>query len=102
MKIINILDYNGNKYKIKIDKNNIHHIEVLVISGDELIRIYYNDGSHSKTYDVSNYNFDPRSVNFYDGRYDVYPKDITLWMTRNTSYEVLFHGIKRLEISEDN
>ena len=83
---IKLLDYESNEYELDVDEENLDHLEVEVISGDEILSIYLKDGS-IETYDAADYLGQMRMMNFYDGWYEVYPEDIEKWMNRKDSYD---------------
>ena len=86
---IKILNYNNDAYEFEIDETTLDHIEVEIITGDELITIHYKDGGHSRTHDAARYSEDFRFQNYYDGWYEIYPDEIEEWMQRIDSYEWL-------------
>lgn len=64
---------------------DIRFIDVIVLSGDEVIDIYYNDYAHQKI------DCGPTRIrDFYDGGYIVWPADITKWLERKSSYDYKF------------
>lgn len=65
-----IRDYAGKTTKINVEKfENVLKIDVTVISGDEILRVLYEDLSEI-TYDSS----DCRIMDFYDGYFSIYKK----------------------------
>ena len=88
-KIINIMDYQGKKTKVKIDNfENVIKLEIEVVSGDELLYVLYKDYS-TEMYDSS----DCRLMDYSDAYYCIY--DITKninhldkWKKRTSSYDI--------------
>lgn len=88
-KIINIMDYQGKKSKVKIDNfDNVVRLEIEVISGDEILYVLYKDYSTEK-YDSA----EDRIMDFNDAFYCIY--DITKninhldkWKKRTSSYDI--------------
>ncbi len=64
---------------------DIRFINVIVVSGDEIIDIYYNDYTHQKT------DCGPTRIrDFYDGNYTVESYEIPKWLERKSSYDYKF------------
>lgn len=73
--IINIVDYKDERKQIEIGEiNQIDYIHVEVFTGDEIIEVYYKDGTE-KEFDSSEF----RLTDYFDGEYDVDQKDIEKW-----------------------
>lgn len=65
--------------------DDISFINVIVVSGDEILDIYYDDFTHQKV------DCGPTRIrDFYDGSYIVWPADITRWLERKSSYDFKF------------
>lgn len=60
-------------------------IHVLILSGDEIVTIYYTDGTEERI-DSSNC----RLMDFYDGEYDIDHTDLCNWMKRTETYGFLY------------
>lgn len=88
-KIINIMDYQGKKSKVKIDNfENVVKLEIEVLSGDEVLYVLYKDYSTEK-YDSSDF----RTMDYNDGFYCIYDTTknvdyIDEWSKRRSSYEL--------------
>lgn len=87
MKIIEIMDYQGKKEKVKIDNfEDVVRLEIEVLSGDEVLYVLYKDYSAEK-YDSS----ENRTTDYNDGSYLIYDitkniDDIDNWSKRTSSY----------------
>lgn len=71
----NIYDYDNQPKEIDTGNKEIKIICVTVISGDEIITIYYTDGS-SESYDSS----ENRHIDYFDDSYMVFQKDLSKWI----------------------
>ena len=60
-----IYDYKGNKKKVKLDLSKISVIMKYVISGDEILEVFYKDGER-QWIDSLDYNIGYRSTNYFD------------------------------------
>ena len=69
--------YNNNNEETKVDTGDkeILFINVILISGDEIIRVYYKDQT-TETYDSGRM----RLHNLYDYSYILLPEDIEEWI----------------------
>ena len=79
MKEFTICDYMGNKKKINLDLSKISAIMKYVISGDEILEVFYKDGDRQwiDSFDYnSGYNNGYRSHNFFDYSELVYSADM--------------------------
>lgn len=73
--IINIVDYKDDRIPGHIgDIENIDYIQVEVFTGDEVITVWYKDGTY-KELDSSQC----RLTDYYDGEYDVPSEQIEKW-----------------------
>ena len=88
-KTIDILDYKGNKKTVELDLDNIRLIDLMILSGDEILIVTYKDGT-VKDFDSSSC----RAMSFFDGSYPVYDPetDFSLledpgWLARKSSYD---------------
>ena len=83
-----IYDYDNKPHEVELKDDAIKYIMVTVISGDEVIEVYYKDGSCEK-FDSSN----NRQIDYFDGVYLVSEEDIKKWLNfefsgiRTNSYE---------------
>lgn len=83
---IKYFDYTGESTTVEIE-GEITHIEVTVVSGDEILDVYF----HNKDGQLEDCIFDNggRIWNFFDGFYEVMPEDIDKWNQRHDSYDGL-------------
>ena len=70
-----IYDYANNAVKIELSDNKIICINVVVVSGDEVISVVFEDGT-VRYFDASN----SRCINFCDGFYTVSGDNIQKWL----------------------
>lgn len=92
MNLLEIMDWDNNKTTTDIDLDDlkqISRIEILVLTGDEIVTVHFKDGSE-KTYDSSH----SRLNDFYDGQIVIYDEAIGLdrleeFQKRKTSYDLL-------------
>ena len=73
-----IYDCYGRATEIKIRESEVRFLIVKVLSGDEVVTAYYEDGKR-EDFD-SSYN---RVINYFDGDYSVDKKDIEAWAKFN-------------------
>lgn len=71
----NIYDYNNQPKEIDTGDKEINLIDVKVISGDEVITIYYTNGTF-ESYD----NSEDRCISYFDDSYIVFKKDLSKWI----------------------
>ena len=71
----NIYDYNNRPTKIDTGNKKIKELEVLVLSGDEIVTIRYEDGSE-EMYDSSY----TRCIDYFDDKYTVTKENIRKWI----------------------
>ena len=85
---INIFSYSGHKYHIETPRDDIDFIVVNIISGDEVLSIYYKDRSY-ETYDAVNFALesDQRLLGFHDGSYVVFQDQIDKWNNRKNAQD---------------
>ena len=76
--ITTIYDYSDNAVKIEVSDKKIACINVLVLSGDEVISVVFEDGT-MENFDAST----ARCMNFYDGFYTVTGENIQKWLYFN-------------------
>lgn len=93
--IINIVDYKDERKKVDIgDIENIDYLYVDVLTGDEVISVWYKDG----TYDYWDSSVDRGTV-YYDGEYDVPSEQIEKWSNMpGSSYDRMERFIKSEEV----
>ena len=83
-----IYDYADRPVEIELKDDRITKIFVKILSGDEVIEVYYKDGSCEK-FDSSN----DRTIDYFDGTYIVSKDKVQQWLNfefsgKNTnSYE---------------
>lgn len=70
----NIYNYNNEPTEVDTGDKEILFINVILISGDEIIRVYYKDQT-TETYDSGRMRFH----NLYDYSYILLPEDIEEW-----------------------
>ena len=69
-----IFDYDGNAHTIEFKSVGIIAISVTILSGDETIDVYYEDGT------VEHFDScDTRTVNYFDGNYVVMGEKLKKW-----------------------
>ena len=75
--VIQLLDYSGKKYSVKIP-DNTQELHIQIISGDMVLLspIYYDTGQNSRT------------INFYDGDYFVKKKDFNKLSSLDSAYSL--------------
>ena len=97
--VIEIMNYRGDKKKVDVGElENIEEMDILILTGDEILTIYYDDGDIKK-FDSS----DDRLRDYYDWEYTLYDKEIEdkeqnylfqdNWINRKSSY----HYVKENE-----
>jgi hypothetical protein len=68
---IKLLDFGGNEVVVDVgDIETIKEMDITIMSGDEILTVYYKDGTE-KEFDSCNY----RIWDFYDGLYTLYSED---------------------------
>lgn len=75
MKEFTICDYKGNEKKVKLDLYKISVIMKYVISGDEILEVFYKDG-HNQWIDSWNYNNGYRIMATFDYSKLIYSSDM--------------------------
>jgi len=86
--LIRILDYAGESTQVDIgDLSTINHIDLDVITGDEILIVEYKNGE-IKTFDSAS----DRCADYFDNSYTVYSNSIDLlkddlWLARKSSYD---------------
>ena len=83
--MIEAIDYMKNRKPTGVDDTEAEEIQVLVLSGDEILTIRKTDGTTVEA-DAC----DDRFMQFYDGRYTV--SDIEKWMARKDAYDGFEYG----------
>ena len=82
-------DYDDKKIYITLQDghslDDIRCIGVIVLTGDEIIEIHYNDYTCQRV-DCGT----GRIRDYYDGSYIVEPADISKWLERKSSYDYKF------------
>lgn len=75
--VIQLLDYSGKKYSVKIP-DNTQELHIQIISGDMVLLspIYYDTGQNSRT------------INFYDGDHFVKKKDFNKLSSLDSAYSL--------------
>lgn len=69
-----IYDYANKAVEVDTQGKEIDHIHVTVLSGDEIVTVYFQDGTKIRK-DSSNC----RVQSFYDGEYDVDKENLKKW-----------------------
>lgn len=87
------LNYDKEKTMTGVDTEDVTDVEVLVVSGDEILIIHKKNGEEIGIDGDQN---GSRAVSFFDGRYTVYPEEFDSWMKRKSSYDGL------LQIEEED
>ena len=75
MKEFTICDHKGNEIKVKFDLSKISVIMKYVISGDEILEVFYKDGDR-QWIDSWDYNSGYRMINYFDDSELVYSSDM--------------------------
>ena len=89
--LMRIYDYKNRPKDINLPDKEIHMINVIVVTGDEIVTVRFSDGSLEK-HDSS----DRRITDYFDGAYDVTGDKIKDWMNykpsgkRTYSYERIY------------
>lgn len=73
--ILNIYGFDNTKFNYEIDFEKVKYLIVSVISGDEIVDVYFNTGEKS-TFDPM---FSKRICDSFDGTYLVEKDAIKLW-----------------------
>ena len=94
-KVIEILDYNGDREKILIDMEDVTDIYLMILSGDESLRVHRSNGKE-EIIDPQGFN---RIESIYQGGYYIYdatdPDDVyditddSDWLHRKSADEYL-------------
>ena len=84
---INIMNYMDYAVNLDIDAKDVDHIDVAVVTGDELMAIYGHDGKLLGYFDAAEVFGDPRRNNFADEHYTVTKEDIPEWLNRKDTYD---------------
>ena len=84
---IKILNYNAESFDTGCAIEDVDHIEVSVISGDELIDIHLKNGD-TRFFDSADLADNRRIYGFYDGSYTVTSKNLERWNKRKSSYDL--------------
>jgi hypothetical protein len=86
---VSIMDYDGEQTNVKLDIDKVERIVVEIVTGDEILQVYYQDGTCS--YFESS---DCRMADYYDYSYTLYDtsRGINLfnnprWLNRKNSYD---------------
>lgn len=69
-----IYDYANRAVEVDTQGKEIDHINVTVLSGDEVVNIYFSDGT--KIYKDSS---DCRTLSFFDGQYEIDKENVEKW-----------------------
>ncbi len=93
--IINIVDYKDERIKVDIgDIENIDYIQVEILSGDEVITVWYKDGTCDYR-DSAVY----RGKDYYDDDYEVPSEQIEKWSNMpGSSYDRMERFIESEEV----
>ena len=86
MNTLEIMNYEGHTFNTGVPINNIKFIDVTVISGDEIVNIYCEDGTKFN-FDSADFAKNPMVYNFYDGSYSVPNCDLEDWSLRESTYD---------------
>lgn len=74
------------------DRRKIDHLLVLILSGDEIVRVYYEDGTYEE-YDADketgNYT---RIADYYEGLYEVKRDELIHWKTIDEGSDMGAYG----------
>ena len=70
-----IYDFENKAAEVDVDKKIVDHITVIVLSGDEVVNVFYKDGTHEE-FDSSNV----RGTDYYDGMYEVCGTELFKWL----------------------
>lgn len=92
---VNIMNYEYLKKELDIDVSDVHHIDVEVYAGDEILTIVKNNYESIK-YDSAVIFDNPRCLHgfnmedVFDGDYTVGGADIEKWLEREDTYEWIY------------
>ena len=87
---LKIMDYEYREYYAKdVPLEDVESVTVRVISGDELLRVKFENGDE-RFWDVTQINNKDRIIDFYDGEYEVLNKDLVEWNNRRDTYDWLW------------
>lgn len=87
-----IYDYDNKFSEVDTNNKEIDRIHVTILSGDELVTVYFSDGTK-----ISADSSDCRIHSFYDGEYDVEKSKVNDWINfkfsgkQTNSYERAGH-----------
>ena len=81
-----IYDYRSNSRIIEIEEDRLKMLIVTILSGDEVVRVVYNDNS-SIEYDALQDK--ERVIGFYDGMYVVESDELKKWINLGLELEPL-------------
>lgn len=71
-----IYDYNNEATEVDVEGKCVDHITVIVLSGDEMVKVFYKDGTDEE-FDSS----DCRNMDFFDGMYELRGTELFKWLT---------------------
>ena len=71
-----IYDYDNKATEIDVGNKIIDHIRVLVLSGDEVVRVFFENGKN-EVFDSSNY----RVISLYEGQYEIHKSKLFKWVS---------------------
>lgn len=71
-----IYDYNNEATEVDVNGKTIDHITVIVLSGDEMVKVFYKDGTNEE-FDSSGC----RNMDYFDGMYELHGTELFKWLT---------------------
>ena len=83
---LQIIDYQKTVYDTGIPLDTIEYVDVIVLSGDEVITVHFKDGSTEEEFDAAVFANNFRVFDFYDRSYTV-KQHLVEWNSRKTSYD---------------
>ena len=86
METVKIMDFENERFDTGIKIDEVDRVEVVVVTGDEILMIWMKDGSSISTDVDEDYSHKHRGIDFYDGHYTVKSEDLLKWNNRKTSY----------------
>ena len=86
MNNIKIMNYNSETFDTGIAIEDVDHIHVTVVSGDELLDIHLKNGE-VVFFDSADLANNRRFIDYYDGSYSVDQEDFENWNQRKSSYD---------------
>lgn len=71
-----IYDFENEATEVDVGNKIIDHIIVIVLSGDEMVKVFYKDGTNEE-FDSS----ECRNMDYFDGMYELRGTELFTWLT---------------------